>query len=139
MTLRELSKYYRLHERYIKNLDTIKSLSAAASPGAQVLTGMPHAPGISDKVGDLAVEIAELEDRNKSIAGEMEAEAEKLERFIRAIDDDRTRLIYRLRFLRCLQWNEVAEFIGGHNTAHGVKSACYRYLKSCNAVTHDDA
>ena len=57
MTLQELSKYYKLHERLERNREMLSSLYAAAGPGAQVITGMPHAPGVSDKVGDLAAEL----------------------------------------------------------------------------------
>ncbi len=64
MTLRELSKYYRLHNRLEKNLDMIASLTAAAYPGAQSLAGTPHAGGVSDKVGNLAVEITDLKQQN---------------------------------------------------------------------------
>ena len=55
MTLRELSIYYKLHERLERNREMLSSLSAAAGPGAQVITGMPHAPGVSDKVGDSGI------------------------------------------------------------------------------------
>jgi len=57
MTLRELSRYYKLHERLERNKEMISSLSAAVGPGAQALTGMPHTPGISDKVGELVIEM----------------------------------------------------------------------------------
>ena len=57
MTLQELSKYYKLHERLERNREMLSSLYVAAGPGAQVITGMPHAPGVSDKVGDLAAEL----------------------------------------------------------------------------------
>ena len=50
--------------------------------------------------------------------------------FVESIENDQTRMIFRLRFLRCLTWGEVAAVIGGRNTEDGVKSACYRYLSS---------
>ena len=59
MTLKELNGHFVLRERLARAKEMLASLQAAACPGAQVLTGMPHAPGVSDKVGDLAVEIAE--------------------------------------------------------------------------------
>ena len=62
MTVRELSKYYKLHERLERNKEMLTSLSAAAGLKAQVIDGMPHAPGVSDKVGDMAVELADLEE-----------------------------------------------------------------------------
>ena len=39
----------------------LQSLRDAACPGAAALTGMPHTPGIKDKVGDLAAEIVDMD------------------------------------------------------------------------------
>lgn len=128
MTLEELSGYYRLHTRLERNLEMLESLEAAAHPGAQAITGMPHASGVRDKIGDLAVEIADLKDCILSLRKELDREEAKINRFISAIDNDQTRTIFRLRFLRCLTWKEVAFMIGGRNTEAGVRMICYRYL-----------
>ena len=134
MSLKELSRYYRLHMRLERNQEILRSLENAAHPGAQSLTGMPHAVGVTDKVGDLAVEIADLKNRIRALQAELDREETKLNRFISTIENDQTRTIFRLRFLRCLTWGEVAAVIGGRNTEKGVKNICYRYLKSCSAV-----
>lgn len=115
------------------------SLQAAAYPGAQVLTGMPHAPGVSDKVGDLAVEIADLEARIARLEGECKKAQASITEFADGIEDDHIRMIIRLRFLYALTWKEVADMVGGRNSENSVKSACYRFLESCNGVTRDDA
>lgn len=129
MTLRELSIYYKLHERLERNREMLSSLSAAAGPGAQVITGMPHAPGVSDKVGDLAAELWDLQDRINYLESRCDEEKKKLEKYIGAIKDDQTRMIFRLRFIHCMTWPQVAETIGGRNTANSVKLICHRYLK----------
>lgn len=139
VTLEELSGYYRLHMRLERNLEMLESLEAAAHPGAQVITGIPHASGVRDKIGNLAVEIADLKDRILSLRKELDREEAKINRFISAIENDQTRTIFRLRFLRCLTWGEVAAVIGGRNTENSVKSICYRYLGSCSGVTRGDA
>ena len=131
MTLQELSKYYKLHERLERNREMLSSLYAAAGPGAQVITGMPHAPGVSDKVGDLAAELWDLQDRINYLESRCDEEKKKLEKYIGAIKDDQTRMIFRLRFIHCMTWLQVAEAIGGRNTESGVRSICYRHLKSC--------
>lgn len=139
MTLKELNRHFTLRERLSRAKEMLASLQAAACPGAQVLTGMPHAPGVSDKVGDLAVEIADLEARIAYLEGECEKEKDAIIKFADGIEDDHIRMIIRLRFLYALTWKEVADVVGGRNSENSVKSACYRFLESCNAVTRDDA
>ena len=129
MRLQELSKYYKLHERLERNREMLSSLYAAAGPGAQVITGMPHAPGVSDKVGDLAAELWDLQSKIDYLEQRCAEEKKKLEKYIGGIKDDQTRMIFRLRFIHCMTWPQVAETIGGRNTANSVKLICHRYLK----------
>ena len=134
MTLQELSKYYKLHERLERNREMLSSLYAAAGPGAQVITGMPHAPGVSDKVGDLAAELWDLQSKIDYLEQRCAEEKKKLEKYIGGIKDDQTRMIFRLRFIHCMTWPQVSETLGGRNTANSVKAICYRYLKSCSGA-----
>lgn len=128
MTLRELSKYYKLHERLEQNRQMLSSLYAAAGLGAQEITGMPHAPGASDQVSGLVIEIEDLQSRIDYLESECAQEKKKLEKYIGAIKDDQARMIFRLRFIHCMTWPQVAEAIGGRNTANSVKLICYRHL-----------
>ena len=132
LTLEELNRYFVLRERLAKAKEMLVSLRAAACPGAQVLTGMPHVSGASDKVGDLSIEIADLEGRIQILMNELSKEEAKINLFISSIENDQTRMIFRLRFLRCLTWGEVAAIIGGNNSESAVKNICYRYLESCD-------
>lgn len=142
MTLQRLSQHLSLREKLERNKEILASLQATAAPGAQVLTGMPRTPGVKDKVGDLAIEIADMQARIEYLQWEIEEEERDIVNpFLNSISDDRIRMMFRLRFIRCLTWGEVATVIGGRNTEDGIKSACYRFLQteSCNAVTRDDA
>lgn len=129
MTLQELSKYYKLYERLERNKEMLSSLYATAGLGAQVITGMPHAPGTSDKVSSLIIEIEDLKSRIDYLESRCAQEKKKLEEYIGVIKDDQTRMVFRLRFIHCMTWPQVAEAIGGRNTATNVKLICYRYLK----------
>lgn len=129
MTLRELSKYYKLHERLEQNRQMLSSLYAAAGLGAQEISGMPHAPGVSDQVSSLVIEIEDLKERISHLESECAQEKRILERYISTIEDDQTRMVFRLRFVHCMTWPQVAKAIGGRNTATNVKLICYRYLK----------
>ena len=128
MTLRELSIYYKLHKQLEQNRQMLSSLYAAAGLGAQEITGMPHAPGVSDQVSGLVIEIENLKKRIADLEEDYAREKRILERYISTIEDDQTRMIFRLRFVHCMTWPQVAKAIGGRNTANSVKLICHRYL-----------
>lgn len=129
MTLIELNRYFELVSNLDRTKELLDNLRAAAYPASPALTGMPHAPGVKDKIGDLAVEIADLETRKEYIENEISHQKSKVEEFVSTIDDYYLRTLFRLRFERGLSWKEVANIIGGRNSEEGVKSACYRYLR----------
>lgn len=81
-------------------------------------------------VADLVMEIADVEEEIKRLDEEMAKVEQKIISYIETIPDIQTRLIFRLRFLRCMTWDEVAAVIGGKNTGKNVSNRCYRYLES---------
>ena len=134
MTLQELSEHYQLRAQLEKDEDILYNLRMAAIPSAHPLDGMPRAPGVSDKVGALAIAIVDMEEPGGHHGGrhrEQIAQQEgKISAWISTIENDQTRQIFRMRFIGCLTWAEVAQVIGGRNTENGVKMICYRYLES---------
>ena len=70
MTLQELSIYYKKHGQLERNRQMLSSLYAAAGLGAQEITGMPHAPGVSDQVSSLVIEIEDLSKRISHLESE---------------------------------------------------------------------
>ena len=133
MTLSDLNQHLELREQLNKANEMLTALRDAEYPGSPKMDGMPHASGVSDKVGDLAVEIADLTGEIKMLQAKI-TEAEKpIEEFITEIHDAQTRMVFRLRFMRCCTWKEVAALIRGGNTEASVKTICYRYLESCSA------
>lgn len=128
MTLQELSQYQNLLEKLERNKEIVESLRAAAEPGALLLSGMPRAPGVKDRVGDLAVEIADLEERIRDLQKEVDIEKNKLNDFIRGVDDDRLRTILRLKFIRGLTYATVAELLGERYSEDTIKRLIYRVV-----------
>ena len=128
MTLEELNEHLDAVQQLARTEETLKNLWDAAVPGAQKLTGMPHGSGVRDKVGDFAVEIADLEseiEREKAAIAESE---ERIAAWISTIEDGTTRIIFRLRFIRALQWKEIAPLIGKYRSEESVRNCVYRYL-----------
>ena len=126
MTLQDLNEHWRRLQRIRENDELLQTLRESIAPGGQVLTGMPHAPGVKDNVGSLAAEIADLDAENKELRAEISAAEPEILEFIRTIDDGKTRVIFRLRFIRGMSWGEVASTIGGWTTESTVKRKCYR-------------
>ena len=127
MTLQDLN----IHLDLVKELQTAREdLSNMQSLilGAQQYDGMPHAHNASRKTETIAIAFErQLEEvsRLEKIVSNSEVEVIA---FINSISDSRTKLIFRLRFLCALKWEDVATMISGNNSTESVKMQCYRYI-----------
>lgn len=130
MTIQELSKYYDIQTVLEKDREVYDNLRQKAGPASPQLTGMPHVSGVRDKVGDLAVELADMEDRIQYLEAQAQTERLKVEAYCRSIMDARLYLIFRLRFVRCLTWAEIAGKLGKCYTENGVSRMVYNYLST---------
>lgn len=130
MTRRELDHLFELRKQLEHFRELLATLEAAVGPRAQILDGMPHAPGIRDGVGDLAAEIADTKAEAKSLQDEIACSEAAAAAWIGTIEDMQTRLIFRLRYIRGLPWKDVAALIGGGNTDRSVRIRAYRYIKA---------
>lgn len=109
MTLHDLNGYLTLLKNLERARESLLDLQDAAVPGAQVLTGMPHAPGVKDKIGNLAVEIADTKTEIERMEAEAKATEAEIDTFIRTIPYVELRTIFRLRYIRILSWEDIAE------------------------------
>ena len=121
-----LTQYQAANERLLR--------MRAVILGAQNYDGMPHASGVSDKTAAIAIAIAGQEEDVKRLAKEVAASQQRINLFCDQIQDNRCKLIFRLRFLSGMSWDEVAFTIGGGNTADTVRMAAYRYLQTPQAA-----
>ena len=128
MTLTDLERYRQLKIRHEEAIQMIEELRSRAYPGSPALDGMPHGSGVSDKVGTLAIMIADLEAKLPSYERQILREHDQVEEFIRGIEDDKTRMIFRLRFQAGKTWKEVADMMGKWQTENSVRSRVYRFL-----------
>ena len=95
---------------------------------------MPRGSDVGDVVGNATAEINRLEERIEKLAAVVEESQKPIEEWIDSIDSFYTQTILRLRFLYGLPWKEVADTVGGRNTAESVKMVCYRLFPQ-NPVT----
>lgn len=137
MTLQQLNHHADLREKLRKAEALVYRLQTKAHPGAQVLTGMPHTPGVKDLVGDLAIEIAEAQEVVDELDAQIKAEEPSVRSFIRTIDDAELRTIFRLRFIRGLSWKEIPEYIDEYATKSSVSSVVYSYMRKHDNTAYD--
>lgn len=129
MTLEELSRGYKLRERLREDEEILESLQAKAHPGAQWLDGMPRSSGVGDKAAWLAIEIADMQTEIETLKSEIDYEKQKAETYIATIRDAKTRTIFRLRFVHCMTWVEVADVMGRYYSAEGCRKCVYTYIR----------
>jgi len=129
VTLKELSQLYYLNREIEMDKRRLHELEAEAVSISPNLTGMPRSPGVADKVGRYAAEIADLKGIIEAKIQQCTYERNRLERYIMDIDDSLLRQIFTYRFVNGLTWDQVAAHIGGGNNEGNVRMLCYRYLK----------
>ena len=135
MTSDELNELFTLRKDLRTAEELLASLRAAAdAPGVPDVSDTPRANRTRDTVGNLLSEIDDLSARAETLRGEIERREASAAAFIRGIDDNQTRLIFQLRFMRGCTWKQIARTIGGHNTISSVKMRYARYIESCDAM-----
>ena len=128
MTFEELNRHLDLLRELQKAQERLERLCLKAYPGAQNLDGMPHGSDVRDKVGELAVEIAEYRAEVDALRQQVKASGKRVDRFIRSVSDKDVRLILRLRFQRGFQWKEIADYCGAYITEASVKKSVYQFF-----------
>lgn len=132
MTGGELNELFILRRDLRTAEELLMSLRAAAGvPGVPDVSDAPRANRPRDTVGNLLSEIDDLSARAGKLRGEIERREASAAAFIRGIDDNQTRLIFQLRFMRGCTWRRIARIIGGGNTADSVRKMYARYLSAC--------
>ena len=134
MTIKELSQLYYLNREIELDRQRLQELEDQRAPKSPVFDGMPRGANKQDsKTERLAAEIVDLQAIIAAKQIQCIHERQRLERYINAIPDSLTRMIFTLRFVNGLPWLQVALHIGGANNEDNVKKICYRYLERENS------
>lgn len=127
MTLQRLNEHLNMLLQLQTAKETLSSMKAQIL-GAVNYDGMPHGHEVSRNTENLSILLsAQLADVNR-LEAMVEQSEKEIREFVDSIEDNRTKVIFNLRFLCGLKWEAVAVFIGGGNTEKAVKSTCYRFL-----------
>lgn len=132
MTFEELNQLYylkRIIERNSAKLSELRAqLGTIKSTTDYSKTKVQTSGNNSSNVEALAINIAELVQTIALQNQELIIEQNKLERYISSINDKHVQLIFKLRFIDCMRWEEIAFHAGGNNTAESVRKMCARYI-----------
>jgi DNA-directed RNA polymerase specialized sigma subunit len=93
-----------------------EELEAKSYVKGQEITDMPFGSGISDKTADRAVAIQEINELYEIKLKELYLVRGRIERYINTIEDERERLIIRLRCINDMEWDEIGQEMGYHRT-----------------------
>lgn len=129
MTLHDLNQLCDLRHEVNALSERLGALQSRATATTSSLSGLPNAPGYSDKVGDYAVAMADLKEIISERLEQCVVKLREVEMYISNIDDSLTRQVMMYRFAYDMSWRDVAAQVGGGNTEDSVRKMCYRYLE----------
>ena len=131
MNISTLKQYYLLEGEIRNEEEKIAKIEAklCASPGFDK-NSVPKNPTPRNRVEETYIElIARKEELQRKVAEYKEMKA-SIERFIDNIDDLLIRRIAEERFVKDKRFREIADELGGRNTAESVRKMLYRYIHS---------
>lgn len=158
MTVKELSKLYRLNREVELNMRQLERLEAERDEDERLLqelrqtigdvsspalSDMPKAQNVGNPTESAVLRVVQLESniqRKHEAVLDMRViistrqtlcllERKRLEEYINTVDDSLLRQIFTLRFVNGLPWEQVAFSIGKEYKGETARKLCYRYLK----------
>lgn len=128
MSLDELSQLFYLDQKIQHDREQIAMKRARLTNTSVQITGMPHGSGAKDKIGDAMPEIVDDVRKLEEKVQKYKIKKDRIMEWIDGIDDMHVQMIFTLRFVDLMSWQEVADAIGGKNSEYSVKKMAYRYL-----------
>jgi predicted nucleic acid-binding Zn-ribbon protein len=131
MTRAELKQIYHLNKElkmWQEELDKVQAEILSSSK----LTGMPRKKVISDRVGELASTLADIERIIEGKLTEIQLQRKRIVEYIDSLDDSLLRQIIFYRCVSLMSWHQVAETIGGECTAESVRKYFARGVRDGN-------
>lgn len=133
MTLNELYSIPHLEREIDEISKRIKEIEEMGESTTAQLSGMPSSNKKSDKVGECGTALAYYKEllydaQKKRIVAEIE-----IVKYIETVKDAEMRRKLWLRFVRQMQWQEIADKIGGNNTEDSIRKSVNRFVnKNCD-------
>ena len=116
MTEKELNQLHWINKEIGVLKNQLEELKSRSYIKGQEITDMPFGSGTSDKVADRAIAIREIEELYEIKLKELYVVRGRIERYIDNVDDDRERLIIRLRCINNMEWEDIGQERGYERT-----------------------
>jgi len=130
LTKEELKQIYYINKEIIMWQKELDRLECKSLVKGQEITDMPFGSGTSDKVADLAIEIADTKAVIRGMLAEIQIQRRKIIDYIESVDDSLLRQVMFLRNVSCMRWNQVACELG--STENCVKQMYSRHFRKDN-------
>lgn len=130
MTRKQLSQIFYLEKEQKMWEEKLRELEAASLIKGQEITGMPFANTneTSDKVMSLVIRKQTIATIIEEIQERIDKQKEEIYEYINTVDDSLLRQIVVYRCVSCMNWVQVANRIGGGNTAESVRKIYERSI-----------
>ena len=112
MTKKELKNLYYLKKEIVAQKKRIKELENLATSCTAKVTELTNKTEVIDKVGNYAVEIADLKRLLDLNLKKRFYELVRLDKFIESVEDSEIRTILMLRYAQGLSWQQIAKDMG---------------------------
>ena len=129
MNKKDLSQLYYLNREIEEQQRRLQELEDLATSCTSHITGMPRGTDWPDKIAKYAAEIADLKSLLDLNLKKCFYELNRLNRFIASVEDSEMRLIFALRYVNGLSWEQVAASINVCATEDSVRMRHNRYLR----------
>lgn len=129
MTWDDLKSLRHIDEEIEEMRNRIMALRCQAESTTAPFNDMPKGSGVSDKVGRIAAEIADLLTIYEDDLLRQIETLKELQAYTKGISDSYIRRIISLHFVDGYSWQQVANRIGGGNTSSSVRMAAKRYVE----------
>ncbi len=130
MTRERLSQIFYLEKEQKMWEEKLKELEAASLIKGQEINGMPFANTgeVSDRVMSLVIRKQAIAAIIEEIQENIAKQKEEIYEYINTIEDSLLRQIVVYRCVSCMNWIQVANRIGGGNTAESVRKIYERSI-----------
>lgn len=129
LTKEELNEINHINNEIKMWQKELEGLQCRSLVKGQEITDMPFGRGISDKVAELATDIADTKSVINGLLSKIQIQRKRTIEYINTISDSTTRQIIYYKCVSNLNWFQVAKSIGNGYSADGVKQTYYRFLK----------